>query len=461
MRLLKEWVDTKYNVKNFLYENDYGLKVFHTLNTQTTETYISYILKAGAYFEKQLNVPNGTAHFLEHLLFKPNSKFKTIDEIDKFEFGNRERAKLFINGGTNFQNMYIYGSTHFTRELDLAKRLNNVVSYPIDIEKYIEEERKVILSEHSRGVKLEKNKYLQFTKFALSGKVHNSNFSVIGEDTKSIVSITKDDILKLYKALFIIPNMIVSVQSPQKLTKSMLDQFNQLSKILPENADIKPTIFHEKLKNEFNVGYFFNTESTGINITFFKLDDYLKRKKVDYKKKLLENLHNSLINYLAYNELREKKGLLYSLDSISLKSALWEYAYFGFDVTSPEEKLPQLLEELYTLYYFRTKKFLKTKPGQRWFENKISSYIFPSTISYDEAYAESKAASILDGREINESDKYKKEALKATIENLITFADTQNLFVDTTIWVDTHIEIEKVKKIIENSTIYKKNTKAL
>ena len=449
MKIIKKWEDKKYNVQNYLYKDSNGLLILHTLNKQTLDTYASFLLKAGAYFEKELNVPNGTSHFLEHLITKPNKDLKTRKEIDSFEFGNKNRAQIHTNAGTGFKYMSIYGFCNANREEDLMKRLKGMIDYPIEnFNKEIEIERKIILAELQREYKPEKNSDLQFMNFALKGKVFNDDFSIIGLNEENIKKITVEDVTKAYNSLFKIDNAILTIQSPNELSSNTLKYLSEISKRLRNNGHFEAVIHPEILENTNDFGYFYNAEAQGIRTFFFSFKKINKGAR-DYKLDLLQNFTKELIKYVAFNELREKKGYIYGIKSVTDSFYSWDYRIRGFEIVTDFNNLEKSIKGLKEIIETKAIKFLKSKQGVKWFENWISSFIFPHTPGYNEDYSENLGVSILSEEEILDFEKAKEAAMKITVKDVEEYYIEQYIDKPTFTWVDTSEEIEKVKEVVQ------------
>ncbi len=455
MKLIRKWKDTKYNVENFLYENKDGLKVLHTLNKQTLDTFASLVLNAGSYFEKDLEVPSGTAHFLEHLLLNPNKKLKTMSAIDAFEFGNKNRSRMFTNASTGFRSMTFYGHCHHSRENDLMERLEQIICYPMDlIPKHISKERKVILAEKQRDLKIEKDSMLQLVHFILDGKIHTQDYKIIGKTDKDIKSIETEHLIKFYKSQFTINNSIFSIQSPNELDSEIISHIGNISKVLKQNGKDNAKIYDENLENKKQIGFYFNTEEQGLTVHLLKFQDQKERKK-NYRDDNLFDMRHAVINHVAFNELREKKGYIYAISNFYTSFFTWQYGITGLSITFEPKYFKKALEGLNEIINHGSIKFLKTSQGKKWFDNYISKFIFPRTVNYNSEYSQEKSSQLLEKYELFDFEKAKKAAEKITIDELIEYIEKENKRFDYSYWIDTPINVEKVKKEIAKMKMFK------
>lgn len=455
MKLIKQWKDTKYNVENFLYENKDGFRVLHTINNQSLDTFASLAINAGAYFEKDLEVPNGTAHFLEHIVFNPNYELTNQKEIDAFEFGTKDRARLILNASTGFRNMRIYGYCHNSRESDLLKRLSQVIGYPQELmKKYLSKERKIILAELQHELKPEHDSILQLSHFIFDEKVHNTDFNVLGKDAKTIKSINEQHLIKFYKSQFTINNSYFSIQSPNKLSEEVLNYIDTISQTLKKNGNNNGKVYEEFLEDEKKVGFFHNTQSQGFSTVMFRFQNDKSRVK-DYRNDLLNDLRVALIKHVGFNYLREKKGYIYNLSSFSSGFHSWDYSLVGFEITTDLKNFKEALIGLNEVIYKKSIQFIKTPQGVKWFENYISSYLFPRTVGYIDDYSQGKSFTLLNGYELFDFEKAKDAIQKITISELREYIEIENSKSPYSYWVDSPEKKETVRKEVKKIGILK------
>lgn len=454
MKLIKKWVDEKQKVENFIYQTDKGLKVFHTKNLQSLETYASIVVQAGTYFEKDLEVPNGTLHFLEHMIHgNPNLFFKTKKAMDEFAFGNHNRPSISDNAATSYKFMFIYGSANTNRENDIFKRLYSIINYPInEFEKHIELERKVILAELQRKYKPEKDPSHNFFKYLYNGKLHNNDFNIIGFNEENIKKINSDHLRKAFTSLFTNDNSILSIQTPNDLNPKVIEYIELISSTLSKNK-LGVKIHSEKFENVYDEGYFFDTDIRGIKIyiTNFKKSELA----INYREDALLGFSQNLINYVGFKNLREKKGYVYAISANNSKGLTFDYFFRYIELTMSFENLRKSLDELYTVINTRCLEFIKSKSGQKWFENELSYYLFPRTESYEEDYAETKSVLELRGYEHFDFEKAKAVAKNITITDLEEYFKQNYIENINKFWFDTSTEIEKVKKEFHKTLFYK------
>lgn len=158
MKLKYKFKNKYHNITYKVYETENGIKVLHLDNPATVEFDFSILFKAGTSFEEKENVPHGTAHFLEHMLLNPNKTFKTKEEINKFEQGNKTRPAVNTNANTTRKNIYITSNSNQKGYMRSLERVESILEFPKrKFALQMEKERGIILAEKSRKLKKEKD----------------------------------------------------------------------------------------------------------------------------------------------------------------------------------------------------------------------------------------------------------------------------------------------------------------
>ncbi|MCC7290034.1 insulinase family protein [bacterium] len=461
MKLLNEWFDTRYNVRNRHYILDSGLQILHTLNKQSLDSYASIILMAGTYFEKAFNVPNGTAHFLEHTISTPPNKlFKTEKAFTRYSFGGRNTPELVMNASTSFKYCSYWGYCHANREEDLIKVLSQTSFKPLDqFEANVEKQRKVILAELGTDLKPEKNQNLLFRRFALgNGEVYNTNFSILGEKESNIKAITTENLIDFYTNTYTPKNTIIAIQSPNELSPRTIKYIKTIDSSLSKNNNQKAHLFDESINTKVQAGYFHNTESQAITTHLLRFEK-IRGPEYDYSYEIVNNFIRWIINFYVNRELRQNKGLIYGSVSYVNSNATWFYDEKAFKVTSDFKNLRKVINSIDDSINFKVEEFLESKDGHRWLENEISNYLFPHTAAFDPDYTDSKATAILRGFELYHFEKARTFVKDLTIDTLRK-ALAANTFKDSyMLWIDTNLEINKVKAVVEKTKAFQRITK--
>ncbi len=451
MQLISKFKNRYNNITYKLYELENGVKFLHLINPATIDFDIAIVVKAGAAYELKENVPRGTAHFLEHMLLNPNETFTSKEEIDRFEQGNRYRPSIFTNAYTSKKNIYFTGHSNRKGANRLLKRLESEIQFPKEIfEKYMEKERNVILAERSRKAKKEKDGYLMSLEFLFKEKLPEFTEDVLGE-MSDIKDITLDHLEKYFRNRFVSGNTAFTIQSQEELSPVMIKKLEKLARKFPKGKS--DTFRKIKLENEWRVGTFHEERATGISLSFIYFSP--QKEKIDYKEYAIENIFSKLIDWLGYDILRERLALIYDLTPFRVHHASFHYNMQGFRFVTEKEKIGLMLKELYKLTHETTFEFLNSQKGKEWFDDVISSFIFPRTVKFDPEIAEGAITAVLEGDEIFNSNKFVKASKEVTIKDLENFLK-ERLEIPPHIWIESDLQEKEMQEILEDSSFKKK-----
>ena len=289
--------------------------------------------KVGAFQDKKM----GTAHFLEHTLFKKTLKRSNSDV-------ENDRTKIaFLNASTSMDFLIIkFFRTnkliHETMEFASDILLNSVVD-----DEYIESEKGVITEELNICLDGEsRDIYVKNYKQAQS----NARFSsdIVGRNEENIKSIKFSDLKKFKNTHFNGNNFIASVVSSLPLfkIKKILDEF--FTSKIPFNPDYKvPGTYYNKNKIDKPSSLKIiknNQEKITIMISFKidknELEIYEKNFNFAFLAKYISGTQGEL-----FSKLRNK-GLIYRIDS--------DYSCFKFDslfnivFETSKEKIKDIVE---------------------------------------------------------------------------------------------------------------------
>lgn len=451
MKLISQFLNKYNNITYKTYELENGIKLLHLDNPATVDFDFAIITKAGSSFEKNEDVPKGTSHYLEHMLLNPNATFKTKADIDRFEQGNKEKPGIYTNAYTSRKNIYITCHANEGGGMRVLERLEGILQFPKKkFSSQMEKERGIILAEKSRKSKKEKDAYLMSLEFLLKGVLDEFSYDILGE-AEDIKSIQIDDLEKYFKNRYISGNIVLAIQSNGELNKDVENQIENIVKNIPmgEVGNHREVI----LENKWRVGKFKDERATGISISFIYFD--LFEKKIDYKQYAIEYIYGRLLSWLAYDILREKMSLIYDFSIFKVGYLSYDYNMNGFKFVTEKEKVNKMLEELFTLLNTTSFVFLKSKKGKEWFDDVISTYIFPRTTKYNEELAETAVASLLEGSEIYNSNTAIREAKKITITDVKEYL-SKRLEIAPHLWIESDLEDKEIEKIINNSSFSKK-----
>ncbi len=313
----------------------------------------------------------------------------------------------------------------------------------------MEKERGIILAEKSRKLKKEKDPYLLSLDFFFKDIQDEFTYDVLGE-IEEIKKITVDDLEKYYSKRFVTGNCVFAIQSKGELKSTVIKKLEEISKkIKPSEMDSFRDI---EIKNRYRVGTFTDDRANGINISFIYFDK--TEKKTDYKQYATAYIYARLLDWLAYDILREKLSLIYDFSTFRAGGLAYGYDMNGFRFISEKDKVKKTLEELYILLYTKALNFLKSKKGKEWFDDVISTYIFPRTTKFNEELAEGAATSFFEGTDIFNTNISIKEAKKVKILDIKKYLE-QKLKTPPHIWIESDMSEEEMRGLIKESSFEK------
>ena len=454
MKLISQFSNKYNNITYKTYELENGIKLLHLDNPATVDFDFAIIFKAGSSFEIKEGVPKGTAHYLEHMLLNPNSTFKTKAEIDKFEQGNKDRPAIYTNAYTTRKNIYLTCHANELGDIRVLDRMESLLQFSKrKFSSQMEKERGIILAEKSRKPKKEKDSYLMNLEFLFKDILDEFAYDVIGE-SEDIKKVSIDDLEKFYKNKFVSGNSVIAIQSNGNLRKAISNRIEEIAKNIPKGDKQNHRVVD--LKNRWRVGTFTEDRANGVSISFIYYNKI--QKKIDYKQYALEYIYGRLLDWLAYDTLREQLSLLYDFSVFRIGNMSYDYNISGFRFVTEKEKAPKMLEELYMLLYTTSFIFLKSKRGKEWFDDVISTYIFPRTSKFNEELAENAIATLLEESEIFNLNTAVREGKKITLSDVREFFK-KRLEIPPHIWIESDMTQTQMDILVTNSPFSKRFNK--
>lgn len=287
-------------------ELENGLRIIHDYTPGRKTIYIVVAVRVGSRYES--DEEHGLAHFIEHLLFKNNSVRK-IDEIRKEIDRLGGELDAFTTKEVTYFTLKIL-SYHLAQGVKL---LSDIILKPEFSEEEIELE-KMVVKEEIRMYKDSPEELVFDNFFKASWGKHPLVREILGTE-KSVSRFNKESIINFYKKYYRLNNMIVGISGdlPTKKVEEVFknyfvstinDNYNYLGN---EINNLKPPRFNPKsvlIKRNFEqVQIIWGTEG------------YCPG---DPNKDLLALLSVSLgggISSRLFQELREKKGLVYNIET--------------------------------------------------------------------------------------------------------------------------------------------------
>ncbi len=451
MKLLQEFKNEYNNITYRLYELDCGIKLIHLENPATVNFDFYSLQRAGAIYEDMEGIPHGSCHLLEHMLFNPNSTFKTQDDIEKFEEGDKTHPALNINAATSHKYINLNGRANEKGEDRILQRIISLIDFPQSkFSRSIINEKKIVTAERSRRPKFEKDSFRQKMIF-LQGKEYPEFANHILGEMDDIKRINTNNLKKLFDQRFITKDTIFSIQSRTKLNASTFSKLEEIGKKFVN--EYPSSIRNIQLINKLDLGYFYDENATGtvIELNWFDQTD----KGFNYKKEAIDKVLNSVIKRIGFLYLREKKGLIYGLQAY-LED--WFTVYHNVKClrfTVENSRIEELLKELDSFLLKDIEKFIKSEKGTRWINNILSTYIYPNTIVYNEELPYDVAVDYAEYGELYNSNLYIEEVKKITKADLLE--ELKKLqSTPPHIWVESNLPKKEIEKIVKESSLLKR-----
>lgn len=341
---MKEIILEGLNEKIYEYSTKCGLKVYMWVNERVTSTFMSLSVKYGSIHtkfkvgKKTFEVPNGVAHFLEHIKFNMDANTVAHDEFYKLGADS--------NAFTTFE--YTSYIVYATKNLD--KVLNLLLDYvynPYFTKKMITKEKGIIIEEANMT---EDDPYSVIFFDNLKSILQKSNFREVITGTKEdIKEINIDDILNVYNNFYHPKNMFLTITgniNPYEMVR-IIDEFMDKKTfkkyseptIITESEPKKVTSEYQEIRvgiNDPQIKY-----SLKIPINKFKDIDL-----VDLKMAI--NLIMN-INFGATSDFREElisKGLITSTSYYVDKYDEYMVVTINANTNYPKEVISKIKEQL-------------------------------------------------------------------------------------------------------------------
>ncbi len=269
-------------------------------------TQISCEVNCGSYHEGSVDVPPGTAHFIEHMVFNGS---KTFDKESLLKI--RENG-ADINAYTSHKATTYY--VEFLTNDDFTSILTKFISMifnPMFDEEEIEKERSIIKDE-IRGT-MGNPLHTHLDNVALG--FENKDFrNPIGGTLESVKEIHKDDLVKFHSKLYKTSNTIMYISSSksisyiEKCLTNIFIKFANLNTMVDNNDIIINT-------NNMFLGYKpLHTYKTDHPVSLIQFT-YLFPRDLFYKLLFINDIYSNGMGSILWNSLRERKPLCYNYHS--------------------------------------------------------------------------------------------------------------------------------------------------
>ncbi|WP_125152086.1 M16 family metallopeptidase [Clostridium rectalis] len=313
------------------YELENGIKIIYK-KIEDNITSFCIGVKAGAIEEKEF--PLGTAHFVEHMVFKGTKKRNesTINALCDEIFG-------FENAMTNYPYCIYYGTT-LTEDFENGLELfSDIILNPVFPEKGFEEEREVILEELKQWSD-ELSQYCEDQLFLNAFSKRRIKDLIIGNEI-SINNIKLEDLKSFYEKYYIGNNMVISVVTSMEFEKVKLIVRKYFSQC---KVSEKFSVLNENIRYENNIKGIFTSvreDIKGARIQYCFPIHQLNNREVKILS-LFNNFFGEGTSSILYDSIRTKNGVAYEIGS-SIKNEIG-IKVFSITLGTSKEKIDKALK---------------------------------------------------------------------------------------------------------------------
>ena len=312
---------------------DNGMKVIIIPKQNTEKKYIIWGTKFGSidnhFIEpntgKEIKVPDGVAHYLEHKMFEQENGVDSLYKL--MSLGLDANAYT-----TNDHTAYLFGGTsNFYEGLD---ELMDYVQHPYFTDENVEKERGIIGQEI--GMYNDEPTWKLYINMMDCLYINNPVKRDIAGTVDSISQITKETLYSCYNTFYHPSNMVMCVSGnfePEKLLKEIKNRILPKEKIDKIQRIYPP--YEEKINKKVKI------ENMDVNIPLFMIGykDILKDEDKIKKQIAIEIIINSLVgkSSKAYEEMYNKGLLLAPLGFDVEFSNEFSHVLISGNSNNPEE----------------------------------------------------------------------------------------------------------------------------
>ena len=281
----------------------------------------------------ETNSERGYTHFLEHMVFKGTSS-RTARQIAS----EIERVGGFMNAATSREYTYFY-ITVMKSEIELAiDLLCDMVCKPLLSEEDIKNERKVVLEE-MKGYEDDPEEFLHDFYYKNFMPKSSLGYDIIG-NKKSITNASMEKIKNYYNKYYIPSNFILSISGDFEssyvfdLSEKYLSGFERQGES-PDSIE-KPEKKYDKFLEKRNleqVSFIIGTDGISKDI------------HESVKVSLFNIIFGSTMSSRLFQNIREEKGLCYSINSYS--SSYSESGIFSIGCSTSKKNFEVACNEIF------------------------------------------------------------------------------------------------------------------
>ena len=269
----------KRNIKGFILDNK--IKLILISDPDINMSSCSVAIGAG---HLQDNF-EGTAHFLEHLLFMGSEKYPEQNEYHSYIQVNGGNDNAFT--GDNITCYYISLETTFLKKG--IEMLSWFFRAPLLDEKHISSEMEIINSEHQKNILMDNWIMDDIFKNFIMNEPKSKYVKFGTGNNESLKNITKNDIMQYYNKYYTTDNMYVCIVDSKNLNDMIDNYIGYFNDIPTKISNDSNRFIKEKINLIPNNLIVFKSSSEYLFINFHLIIDAIEKDLQDYQLVILLN----------------------------------------------------------------------------------------------------------------------------------------------------------------------------
>jgi secreted Zn-dependent insulinase-like peptidase len=304
--VIKTEYETRH-IEGILLKNN--IKIVLISDEKSIKSYCSVGVGVGCYHDKF----EGTAHFLEHLLFLGNEKFQETNTLQKYltESGGFSNAYTDDN-----KTIYYFETEHNFLEHGI-EQMSNFFIKPLLLQKHIDTEKKIINSEHEKNI----NNNFWIIQHLMLKFIQNKEYNKFGTgNIKTLKNIKDSDIKEFFNTFYSSNNLYVCIVDNigiDEMKQKYLKYFDNIPKTKNDNT-IKTEI--KLIKDNCII---FKMDTSHYYLTYCVFLDYIYKSQnyfqiINFIEYLCISKYKNSIFFYLFNDIED----IYTTTKFLFKNSL-------------------------------------------------------------------------------------------------------------------------------------------
>ena len=282
------------DIEGILLKNN--VKVVLISDKKSIKSYCSVGVGVGCYHDTF----EGTAHFLEHLLFLGNENFQETNTLQKYlsESGGFSNAYTDDN-----KTIYYFETEHNFLEHGI-EQLSNFFIKPLFLQKHIDTEKKIINSEHEKNI----NSNFWIIQHLMLKFIKNKEYNKFGTGSiKTLKNIKDSDIKDFFNTFYSSNNLYVCIIDNIDLDE-MKKKYLKYFDAIPKNENDNIIKSHLKLIKDNCI--IFKMDTSHYYLTYCVFLDYIHKSQnnfqiINFIEYLCISKYKNSIFYYLFNDIED------------------------------------------------------------------------------------------------------------------------------------------------------------